>query len=68
MVFKSLPVVNWRSEDCDVTFRCLSGGGYLEASVLERSLGMLAEGNVGCSATCGLVDVLLGSLGVLARW
>jgi hypothetical protein len=28
---------------------------------------MVAEGSVGCSATCGLVDVVLGCLGVLAR-
>ncbi len=95
MVFKSLTVVNWRSEGCDATFRCLGGvvtrgsgilrsfgavgrrslssssGAlvvyYLEASVWERSLGMVAEGSVGCSATFGLVDVVLGGLGVFAR-
>jgi hypothetical protein len=43
LIFKSLPVVNWRSEGCDVKFRCLGG-------VVARGSGKLGSfGGVGRS-------------------
>jgi hypothetical protein len=50
LIFRSVPVVSWRSVGCGVIFRCLSGV-VTNGGVILRSFGVVAQSSVSSGNT-----------------
>jgi hypothetical protein len=67
IVFKILPVVNWRSEGCDVTFSCLNGV-VTQGSGILGSFDAVGGSNLSSDVILGCLDcIVLRSIGMGAK-